>query len=214
MGLVLTTHRRSSAAGFTLLELLVVVVIISIVLSILGLATAEPDMGRKLERGAQFLGGKVRETRSVAAMRLSNARLLVHMNPAQPELMLQSFVIVAETETGSGVWEPVGDPQKLPPGVCWVPPTGINDGWAGPRSTGGKPAQTQQRVGAWLQGSSCWAYEFTPAARIESRRYDLILAEGSTMDGFAMFRNSRNFRGMHVNAYGHVSEIADMAPIR
>jgi prepilin-type N-terminal cleavage/methylation domain-containing protein len=199
--------------GFTLLELLVVIVIITLVMSILGLSTAQPDTGRRLERGAQFLSGKVRETRSVAAMRLSNARLLVHMNPAQPDLMLQSFVIVVETEIGSGVWEPVGDPQRLPAGICWVPPLGV-EGWGGPRSIGGKPAQSTQRTGAWLEGSACWAYEFTPAARIDSRRYDLILAEGSTMSGIAVLRNPQNFRGMHVNAYGHVSEIADMAQIR
>ncbi|MFN0078429.1 MAG: hypothetical protein ACKVY0_18385, partial [Prosthecobacter sp.] len=105
---------RASPAAFTLVELLVVIVIITAALSILGLATAEPSVGRRLNWGAQFISGKVRETRGVAAMRLSNARLLIHTNPTQPELMWQSFVIVAETEIGSGVWEPVGDPQKLP----------------------------------------------------------------------------------------------------
>ncbi|MFO1484978.1 MAG: prepilin-type N-terminal cleavage/methylation domain-containing protein [Verrucomicrobiaceae bacterium] len=201
------------AAAFTLLELLVVIVIITIALSILGMSTAQPDVGRRLNWGAQFLSGKMRETRGVAAMRLSNARLLVHANPMQPELMWQSFVIVAETEIGSGVWEPVGDPQRLPAGICWVPPTGAA-GWSGPLSAGGKPVQISTRIGPWLEGSACWAYEFTPSSRIENRRYDLILAEGSTMDGVGVLRNPQSFRGMHVNAYGHVSEIADMAQIR
>ena len=207
------TQAPRSASAFTLVELLVVIVIITITLSILGMATAEPGVGRRLNLGAQFLSGKVRETRGVAAMRLSNARLLIHANPAQPELMWQSFVIVAETEIGSGVWEAVGDPQKLPTGICWVPPAGAS-GWSGPLSSGGKPVQTSSRIGLWQEGTPCWAYEFTPSARIASKHYDLILAEGSTIEGIGILKNSQNFRGMHVNAYGHVSEIADMVQIR
>lgn len=207
------THAPRPASAFTLVELLVVIVIITIALSLLGLATAEPSVGRRLNWGAQFISGKMRETRGVAAMRLSNARLLIHTNPAQPELMWQSFVIVAETEIGSGVWDPVGDPQKLPAGICWVPPAGAT-GWSGPLSYGGKPVQISSRIGLWQDGTPCWAYEFTPSARIASRYYDLILAEGSTIEGIGILKNSQNFRGMHVNAYGHVSEIADMTPIR
>lgn len=208
-----TLCARASAAAFTLLELLVVMVIITISLCILGLAMAEPDVGRRLDRGAQYLSGKVRETRGVAAMRLSNARLLVNANPAQPELMWQSFVIVVETEIGSDVWEPVGTPDRLPAGICWVPPSGAS-GWSGPLSIGGKPVQITQRIGAWQEGTPCWAYEFTPSARIASRRYDLVLAEGSTLGGAGVLRNPHHFRGMHVNAYGHVSEFADMMQIR
>lgn len=207
-------HRsRILASGFTLLELLVVIVIITITLSILALSTAQPDVSRRLTWGAQFISGKMRETRGVAAMRMSNARLLIHANPAQPELMWQSFVIVVETEIGSGVWEPVGMPDKLPAGICWVPPTGAA-GWSGPLSAGGKPADSVSRIGLWQEGTPCWAYEFTPSARIASRHYDVIIAEGSTLGGIGLLRNPQNFRGMHVNAYGHVSDIADMVQIR
>ena len=200
-------------AEFTLLELMVVVVIITITLAILGVALAEPGVGRRLNLGAQFVSGKIREARGVAAMRMSNARLLVHADPTQPELMWQSFAVVAETEIGNGVWEPVGDPQKLPTGICWVPPMSAM-GWSGPLSYGGTMVQSVTRIGLWKAGTSCWAYEFTPSARIASRCYDLILGEGSTLDGSGLLRNSQNFRGMHVNAYGHVSEIADMVQIR
>lgn len=206
-------RQRCFFAAFTLLELLVVIVIIAFVLATLGLATTEPGVGRRLNWGAQFVSGKVREARGVAAMRMSNARLLVHADPTQPELMWQSFAIVAETEIGSGVWEPVGDPQKLPAGICWVPPTNAAN-WSGPVSFGGKPVQIVTRIGLWEEGASCWAYEFTPSARIASRCYDLILAEGSTVEGVGILKNSQNFRGMHVNAYGHVSELADMVQIR
>lgn len=202
-------HARMPAGAFTLLELLAVIVIITITLSLLGLATAEPDVSRRLNWGAQFISGKMRETRGVAAMRLSNARLLVHANPAQPELMWQAFAIVAESEIGSDVWEPVGAPARLPAGICWVPPAG-SEGWSGPLSSGGKPVQLATRIGLWREGTPCWAYEFTPAARITNRFYDVILAEGSTLEGVGLLRNPRNFRGLHVNAYGHVAEIADM----
>ena len=201
------------SAAFTPLELLVVIVIITITLAILGIATVDPGVGRRLGSGAQFVSGKMREARGVAAMRLSNARLLVHADPTQPELMWQSFAIVVETEIGSGVWEAVGDPQKLPSGICWVPPTSAM-GWAGPVSSGGKQVQIVTRIALWREGASCWAYEFTPSARIASRSYDVILGEGSTLEGVGILKNSNNFRGMHVNAYGHVSEIADMVQIR
>lgn len=200
-------------AAFTLLELLVVIVIITVALTVLGMSTAQPDVSRRLNWGAQLVSGKMREARGVAAMRMSNARLLVHANPAQPELMWQSFAIVAETEIGSNVWEPVGMPDKLPAGICWVPPAGAA-GWSGPLSSGGKAVQTMVRIGIWPDGTACWAYEFTPSARIASGHYDVILAEGSTLEGIGLLRNPQNFRGMHVNAYGHVSEIADMVQIR
>lgn len=205
------SHRATTA--FTLVELLVVIAIITAMLTLMSMTLAEPDVGRRLNWSAQFVSGKMRETRGVAAMRMSNARLLVHANPAEPELMWQSFAIVAETEIGSGIWEPVGDPQKLPAGICWVPSGGAA-GWSGPLSSGGMPAQTSVRIGAWMEGTPCWAYEFTPAARIASLSYDVILAEGSTVGGIGVLRNSNNFRGMHVNAYGHVSEIADMTQAR
>ena len=206
-------HQSRIRTAFTLLELLAVIAIITMMLAVLGLSTSEPGVARRLNLGAQFVSGKLREARGVAAMRMSNARLLVHTDALQPELMWQSFAIVAETEIGSGIWEPVGDPQKLPPGICWVPPANTM-GWGGPLSNGGKQVQTVTYIGPWRAGAACWAYEFTPSARISSRCYDLILAEGSTVEGVGILRNSQNFRGMHVNAYGHVSELADMAQIR
>ncbi len=206
-------RRPSCARAFTLVELLVVVTLLAGLLTAFAVFSTKPDSGRRVGLGMQFLAGKLRETRGVAAMRLTQARLLIHADPSQPELMWQSCVIVSESETGSGTWEVFSEPQKLPPGVCWVPPDGAG-GWSGPLSTGGMmmPLPQTARAGAWKPGCACWAYEFTPTGRIANRHYDLILGEGSTTGGVGVLQNSKNYRGLRVNAYGHVIEVADLVP--
>lgn len=195
------------------METLVVVTILAGMLTALAVMAGRPESGGHLGRAAQLMAGKLRETRGVAAMRLTPARLLVHADPAQPELMLQSCVILSETEAGSGEWEVFSEPQRLPPGVCWVPPDGAK-GWTGPLSAGGAFMALPQtaKAGQWRPGCACWAYEFSATGRIQNRSYDLIMAGGSTLAGTAVLQDSRNFRGLHVTAYGHVVEAADLVP--
>lgn len=203
------SHRRDACRAFTLVEVLVVVAVLSVMLVVAGSMTGNAGLDRRLNSGAQFVYSKLNETRGVAAMRLTPALLLVHADPAQPELMWQSFVIVAETEIGSGTWVEVGTPARLPPGVCWVPPAGV-PGWTGPVSDGGVATALPTAAGAWAAGCACWAYEFSPAGRIKGRHYDLFVAEGSTVGGVGALKNPKNHRGLRVNAYGHVLDIADM----
>lgn len=203
------SHRRDACCAFTLVEVLVVVAVLSVVLVVASTIGGNAGLDRRLNSGAQFLYSKLNEARGVAAMRLTPARLLVHADPVQPELMWQSFVIVAETEIGSGNWIEVGTPARLPQGVCWIPAGGL-PGWAGPASDGGASTTLPAAAGAWAPGCACWAYEFSPAGRIKGRHYDLFIAEGSTVGGVGALKNPKNHRGLRVNAYGHVLDIADM----
>lgn len=199
--------RHSHPSAYTLVELLIVVTVIAIALSLFASLSTKPEFSRRLTTAGQLVSAKVREARGVAAMRQSNARLLIHADPSQPDLMLKSVVIVVETEIGSQQWEPVRDAEKLPRGACWVPTDG-GYGWTGPKSVGGKEVRLGQAVGAWTPGTVCWAYEFQPTGRITSVRYDVYLAQGTTEGGDPVFYNPANFRGLRVNSYGQVSELA------
>lgn len=201
---------RLSHRAYTLIELMIVITVIAMALSLLASHSSKPEFSRRLTTGAQLFSAKLREARGVAAMRQSTARLLVHTDPSQPELMLKSIIIVAETEIGSNQWEPVGDAEKLPQGVCWVP-VGGGYGWTGPLSSGGKDVTFADAAGAWNPGTACWAYEFSATGRISSAHYDAYLGQGATEGGDAVFYNPKNFRGLRVTSYGQVSGIADAA---
>jgi len=207
------TPTNHGKPAFTLVEVLLVVVLIGVVLAVFATFSMEPNMSRQLNWGSQFMSAKLREVRGVAAMRMTPARLLVHADPQQPELMWQSCMIVAETEIGSDVWESVSIPEKLPRGVCWVSPAGV-PGWTGPVSEGGKVVSLLQGAGMWREGVACWAYEYTPTARITGPHYDLFLAEGSTLGGIGQLNHPKSYRGLRVNAYGQVFDIADMVQIK
>lgn len=202
------THYLALCHGFTLVELLIVMLLITTTLGIFASLSSKPDVSRRLNTAGQLFYGKLREARGVAAMRQSNARLLIHTDERQPELQWHSVTIVAETEPGSGIWEPVGAPEHLPQAIYCVPNDGAY-GWSGASSFGGQNMTLEIGVGGWMAGTACWAYEFKPTGRISSLRYDCYLSEGFIDDKHQpRLLNSKNLRGLRVNTYGQVSEVA------
>lgn len=197
--------------GFTLVEMLVVMLVITLSLGLFASLSGKPDVNRRLNTAGQLFYGKLREARGVAAMRQSNARLLIHTDQAQPELQWHSVTIVVETEPGGDIWEPVGAPERLPDAIFWIP-NEVKDDWAGVTSFGGQNMKLDIGIGGWLPGISCWAYEFKPTGRISSLRYNCYLSEGfidATLQ--PRLRNPQNLRGLRVNTYGQVSSVATSA---
>src|SRR6476660_6672269 len=137
--------------GFTLVELLSVMLFITLALTFFASLSSKPDISRRLNTAEHLLHGKLREARGVAAIRQRNARLLIHADQAQPELQWHSVAIVVESEPGSDVW-------------------------TGAVSFGGQEMQTQTGIGGWQPGTTCRAYEFKPTGRISSLRYDCYLS--------------------------------------
>ncbi len=194
--------------GFTLVELLVVILFVTLTLGLFTSLTSKPDISRRLNAAGQLFYGKLREARSVAAMRQSNARLLIHMDHSHSDLLMHSVTIVAETEPGNSIWEPVGAPERLPDGILWIPNDGVN-GWSGITSFGGQNMNLEIEIGGWTANTTCWAYEFKPTGRISSLRYDCYVAEGFIdTDLHPKLLNPQNLRGLRVNTYGQVSEVA------
>lgn len=202
---------KHRGCGFTLVEMLMVILLITLTLGVFTSLSGKPDVSRRLNTAGQFVYGKLREARGVAAMRQSNARLLIHTDSAQPELRWHSVTIVVESEPGGGIWEPVGAPERLPEAIFWVPNDAMDD-WTGVTSFGGQEMKLETGIGSWQAGATCWAYEFKPTGRISSLRYNCYLSERSVNKPLQpRLRNPQNLRGLRVNTYGQVSEVATSA---
>ncbi|CAN5915449.1 hypothetical protein BH11VER1_BH11VER1_18030 [soil metagenome] len=193
--------------GLTLVELLAVMLLITLTLTFFTSFNVKPDVSRRLNAAEQLLNGKLREARGVAAMRQSNARLLIHADQAQPELQWHSVTIVVESEPDSNIWEPVGAPEKLPEAIFWVPNDPGAD-WTGAASFGGQDMRVAIDIGGWQAGALCKAYEFKPTGRISSLRYDCYLSEGFVnIPSEPRLQNPQNLRGLRVNTYGQIAAI-------
>ncbi|MCB1211847.1 MAG: prepilin-type N-terminal cleavage/methylation domain-containing protein [Verrucomicrobiales bacterium] len=191
--------RCSCRQAFSLLEQLIVLVIIAILL-MAGLSFQKTPMGERMSAAEQFVGSKIREARFVAVMRSSNARLLVHTDPDQPDYCWRAVTIVAETEPGSGEWHPVGLPERLPPGIVWA-----DTATAGPHS--GKSATLPEAVSGWASGAQCLSYEFEGSGRTADSSYVCRFGLGGVVDGKPVFKDRKDIRGIWVSAYGFVSEL-------
>lgn len=205
------SDKYCARSAFTLVELLVVMLLVTLALTFFATLTVKPDISRRLNAAEHLFQGKLREARGVAAMRQSNARLLIHADPSQPELQWHSLTIVVESEPGSDRWEPVGTPEKLPEAVFWVA-NHAGDSWTGPTSFGGQEMRPGFRIGGWQAGIVCRAYEFKPTGRISSLRYDCYLSEGSAnLTSQPRLLHPENIRGLRVNTYGQVSAVTTYA---
>jgi len=109
--------------GFTLIELLAVVALIAVFSGVLGLALRHPGEAVVLQAAQGTLASLCSATRGQAALTQQNARLVIVVDPADPESHLRYLEIVHEEAAGSGQWRAEGGGVFLPRGVYLVPPS-------------------------------------------------------------------------------------------
>lgn len=110
-------------AAFTLLELLVVMGLVALLAGMLGLAFRAPGGTTALQAAQATVAGLCGSTRACAALKGSDARLLVADDPGAAEDRLRWLIVVYEDPSAPGCWRSAGAGIRLPRDVFVVPPS-------------------------------------------------------------------------------------------
>lgn len=202
-------------AGFTLVELLAVVVLMAILASGTGLALRRPADVVALQAAQRTLASLCSAARSRAALTGRNARLVVAAVPEDSEYYLHFLEIVHEDPSGSNRWRAQDGGTYLPRGVYVVPSASAavpgNPTWpASRRSTALSSAASAMTINDVAAGSFYYL-QFTPRGTtgggyllLTSGRY-VATAAGTTLE----LDNPDDLRGVLVRASGALTSIND-----
>ena len=221
----------ASRGGFTLIELLVVLGIIAAVVGGVGLAMRGGDGTAALGAGQRTMASMLTATRGQAVMNGTNARLIVHVDPSEPERYLRKVGIIRRAEIGgTSGWVPTSEGTALPRGTYFVPDR--NASFSGQPSM---PPIPQDLFGEdWDEGNDAisasaglmqiqyprlqsgadflsegtgpvWAYyEFGPNGQMTdaSPNLQIVLTTGRPTPGTPVLENPENVRGLVLRRIG------------
>jgi prepilin-type N-terminal cleavage/methylation domain-containing protein len=118
------THPKQPRAGFSLIELMVVIMIISILSGIVIAAMNGSDDSRSLDSGVSRLDSLFSLARSAAITRKQTTRVLLNFDSTQPDRMLRYATIVYLDDDGQ--WQVYSEGEFLPDGVYFSPALSTN----------------------------------------------------------------------------------------
>ena len=108
-------------AGFTLVEVLIVVTLIAMLAGGMGVALRHPGESVALQSGQGMLASTLWATRGRAASVQQNARLLIAADPAEAGTFLRRLQVVWQDPANPAAWLADDDGIELPRGVYVVP---------------------------------------------------------------------------------------------
>ncbi|MEC8191013.1 MAG: prepilin-type N-terminal cleavage/methylation domain-containing protein, partial [Verrucomicrobiota bacterium] len=115
--------RRQHLAGFTLVELLVVIGIILIASSVILLNTSS-DLGSALSASQRIVSGIAQGARGQAILKGATTRLIIYSNSrdnSDDDKKLRFFGIIYEDESNAGNWYAATQGNYLPDGIFFDP---------------------------------------------------------------------------------------------
>ncbi len=215
--------RTRSPAGFTLLELLVVVGLITLLAAGVGFALRD-NAGSALTSAQNSLGSLLGQARAQAAVNQTEARLLIYaVRPpsGDAEKYLRLLQVFRAEPQGSTTWVAAGAPVYLPRGIYVVPPstTGLLASgvvWPAnpsPVSNLGTAANPGQPTGTPFNGANTVFFlqfnadgTFTPPTQPYVK---IALATGTVANSVPQFNNAGAVRGVLLRPSGAVTFVSD-----
>ena len=230
----------SLRTGFTLMELLVVMGIIALTIGAFQMAFRDRPGSASLGSGQRIVAGLVQSARGQAILHQTNARLMVHNDPSQPEKFLRFLVIARETEPGSGQWIPTQEGVHLPRNVFFVPQPGSNSvtdqtlrNWDNDTANLSiyrirhEEPEGSATKNLYLNGSSPqlasegnqWIYyQYGPTGRLQGEGVPepidnrIVLARGRPQPGAPILENEQEIRGLFLRRVGSFSLFNEPLP--
>jgi len=201
---------RRSARAFTLIELLVVIGLIALTAGVLGLALRRDNSSTALQSAQGTVASLLAATRSEAALKGSDAALMIDNAPGDADRYLHALVIAVQAD---GAWTQSGDYVLLPAGAYVVPPTGapIADGTV---NFGSATSSASLLVSDTLNGAPHLIVRYTPLGIPSNGSGGNLVLSTATLQSPAsaspiLFNNAQNVRGLVLSAYGAVTFVND-----
>lgn len=200
--LTTSSHRAERCVlGFTLWECCVCLLLLSISFAGVQWKISRPAQ-IPLKKQVDIIHSKIRETRSLAAIHRTHARMLIHADERQPDLAYRSGILQVQTAEAPLHWRNVSEVWFLADDLEMIPKTGEASLKNPDYSSGMNRVIHTEEVPGWMSGVECYALEFKPTGRITSTSYVLLLGERGRE---ALFY--RQYRALRVNSYGQVCNL-------
>jgi len=171
--------RPRSSLGFSLLELLTVIAII-ILMTGLGARFLAPSQGSSVRQAAAMVGGIFQNARTAAVMKGVPTRILVYIDPDDPERYLR-YVVPVYFDPSDNSWKMLDRGVYLPAHVYFdtARSTDLTNGQTIPNPQPVSWAQTGPagKESAWL------GYQFEPNGVLSSAEAQVVLAIGRNQTG-------------------------------
>ncbi|MBI5382702.1 MAG: type II secretion system protein [Opitutae bacterium] len=226
---------RRLRAGFSLIELMVVLGIITLLLAAVGVALrGSGSQAAALQTAQSRVASLLGMARSQAAIYQVRARLVVYaIQPpsGESDKYLRYLLLVRETAYNSSAWVAVGEPAYLPSPIYVVPPsvptnhlaldaTGRRVVWPGTAyapvssisGTTSMLVRYSENSPTTVNLSRVYYIEYTPDGRTTSTKIALATAQpadNTTAHQYPMFDNPSAVRGLLLRSTGTISFVND-----
>ena len=208
---------RSFRKGFTLVELLAVMAIISILLSLASVGISRIGKGQGVTAGLAIGEGLLAQARILAMNQNAPARLIIHGDlndtiPIERDRYRRMMMVVYQTTDEEGriipEWKRAGSPTFLPQGVFYSPELSRADMRAG----GVLPEARHQLTNQASDARQCHFYEFNGQGICTTPGAGFIVVNGARPSGAKqpLLGGKRDLGGFVVLKNGGTTMIRDI----